>query len=132
MCGTFRSVRSSTSTSRREERLQGWRPPNSDTGAGYAWIDGPGFDIRGSLVGGESYNAEALLEAVSFQASVTRWLALRLGGGGGLDGGSHARSALAGGMVSPILASAGATASWQLAGWCGSAAPSTSSTPTRN
>jgi hypothetical protein len=85
-----------------------------DIGAGYAWIDGPGFDIRGNPIGRESYNAEALVETLSFQGSVTRWLALRIGGGGGLDGGSNARSAVAVGMVSPIPVKVGATASWKL------------------
>jgi hypothetical protein len=85
-----------------------------DIGAGYSWIDGPSFDVRGNLIGGASYRAEALAVAALFQASVTRWLALRLGGGGGLNGGDDARSALVVGMVEPLSITAGATASWQL------------------
>src|SRR5262245_10627725 len=63
-----------------------------DTGVGYSWIDGPGFDLRGNIVGSRSYRAEALALAVTFQASVTRWLALRFGVGGGVNGGSDASS----------------------------------------
>jgi hypothetical protein len=85
-----------------------------NTLAGYSWITGPGFDIRGDEIGRASYVAEALGEAVSFQASLARWLALRLSGGGGLNGGSGGRSALVVGAVAPILLGVGATASWKL------------------
>jgi hypothetical protein len=50
-----------------------------------------------------------------FQAGITRWLAVHVGGGGGLNGGSDARSALVIGLVQPILVTAGATVSWRLA-----------------
>jgi hypothetical protein len=86
-----------------------------DTGLGYSWINGPGFDVRGDVIGSGSYTAEAMALALAFQASVTRWLALRVGAGGGLNGGNDARSALVVGMLQPIVANVGATVSWKLA-----------------
>ena len=83
-------------------------------GAGYSWIDGFGFDVRGNPVGTDSYVATALAEAVSFQASLGRWLAVRLNGGGGINGGADGRSALVVGLVQAIPLGAGATASWKL------------------
>ena len=86
------------------------------TGAGYSWIDGPDFDTRGNLLTNQrSYVAEALAEAVTFQAGITRWLALRVGGGGGINAGSDGRSALVVGATQPITVDAGVTASWRLA-----------------
>jgi hypothetical protein len=45
---------------------------------------------------------------------VTDYLAIRFAGGGGVDGGSNARSALVVGMIQPITAGAGATVGWNL------------------
>jgi hypothetical protein len=84
------------------------------TGAGYAWIDGPGFDVRGNLVGTAEYKAGALSETLAFQASLTQWLAVRLSGDGGVNAGFNASSALVIGAVQPIGITAGATASWQI------------------
>jgi len=86
-----------------------------DAGAGYSWIDGPGYDLRGNLVGKNNYVAEALALDGTFQASVTSWLAVRAAGSGGLNGGSDGRSALVVGAVEPITLGAGLTASWRLA-----------------
>ena len=83
-------------------------------GAGYSWIDGFGLDVRGNPVGTDSYIATALAEAVSFQASLSRWLAVRLNGGGGINGGANGRSALVVGLVQAIPFGVGATASWKL------------------
>jgi hypothetical protein len=83
-------------------------------GAGYSWIDGFGFDVRGNPVGSDSYTATALADAASFQASLTRWLAVRLSGGGGINGGANGRSALVVGLVQAVPFGAGATASWKL------------------
>jgi hypothetical protein len=83
-------------------------------GAGYSWIDGFGFDVRGNPVGANSYIATALAEAVSFQASLSRWLAVRISGGGGINGGANGRSALVVGLVEAIPFGVGVTASWKL------------------
>ena len=84
------------------------------TGAGYAWANGSGFDVRGNAVGNGSYVAASLSEAVSFQAGLFSWLALRVRGGGGLYGGFNARSALVLGATMPLTVEPGLTASWQL------------------
>jgi hypothetical protein len=84
------------------------------SGAGLAWVDGPSFDKRGNAAGGDSYTAAALFEAASFQANVFRWWAVRVGGIGGLVGGSDPRSALVLGATVPLDVVAGTTLSWQL------------------
>jgi hypothetical protein len=83
-------------------------------GAGYSWIDGFGFDVRGNPVGKDSYVAAALAEGDGFQAGLTHWLAVRLSGGGALNGGANGRSVLVVGMVQAIPIGVGATASWKL------------------
>src|SRR6478609_684261 len=65
-----------------------------NTGAGYAWIDGPGFDLRGNASGRDSFRAAALAQTASFQVRLLKWWALRLNGSGGLYGGANAKSAL--------------------------------------
>lgn len=84
------------------------------TAAGYSWIDGPGFDSLGSLTGSGSYRAQAMAQALTVQANVIDFMALRFTGGGGLDGGGNARSALVVGMVQPLTAGAGATLGWDV------------------
>jgi hypothetical protein len=85
-----------------------------NAGAGYAWIDGPGFDLRGNVIGGNTYKAAAMAQALTFQASITHWLAVRIGGAGGLNGGDNGRSVLVVGAVIPINVDVGATVSWHL------------------
>jgi hypothetical protein len=82
--------------------------------AGYSWIKGPSFDLRGNPIGGATYRAEAMGMTALFQAALTRWLALRIGGGGGVNGGEDARSALVVGMQEPLSVNVGLSASWQL------------------
>ena len=89
---------------------------SSSVAAGYEWIDGPDFDALGNLVDTtRSYRAQAMAEGVTFQANLNDFMAIRFAGGGGLDGGSNARSALVVGMIQPITAGAGATLSWNIA-----------------
>ena len=87
------------------------------TAAGYDWIEGPDFDAIGNLAARpvtreRSYAAQAIAEGVTFQANVTDYLAIRIAGGGGLEGGSNGRSALVVGAIQPITAGAGATLGW--------------------
>src|SRR5262249_36453668 len=82
------------------------------TAAGYDWIEGPDFDGIGNLAARpvtreRSYAAQAIAEGVTFQANVTDYLAIRVAGGGGLEGGSNGRSALVVGAIEPITAGAG-------------------------
>src|SRR5262249_47921487 len=82
------------------------------TAAGYDWIEGPDFDGIGNLAARpvtreRSYAAQAIAEGVTFQANVTDYLAIRIAGGGGLEGGSNGRSALVVGAIEPITAGAG-------------------------
>ena len=88
------------------------------TGAGYEWIDGPDFDSLGDRISTSttrSYRAAAMAQGATFQATLTDFMALRITGGGGLDGGSNARSALVVGMIQPLTAGVGTTLAWNLA-----------------
>lgn len=84
------------------------------SGAGYEWIRGPNFDVLGHLVGTQSYRAGAMAQGASFQLGLTDFLAIRIDGNGGIDGGTNARSALVVGLIAPLTAGAGVTASWKL------------------
>jgi hypothetical protein len=85
------------------------------TAAGYDWIEGPSFDIRGNTIGRRSYRAAAMAQGATFQAGLTDFLAIRITGGGGVDGGASARSAVVIGAIIPITVGAGATLSWRVA-----------------
>ena len=87
------------------------------TGAGVAWVDGPGFDLRGNRTGRDSYVAAALTHTTSFQANILEWWAVRLTGAGGLYGGANAKSALALGVTVPADIIAGTTVSFKLGRW---------------
>jgi hypothetical protein len=86
------------------------------TGAGYAWFDGPGFDMRGdvNMARQDSYVAEQLSVKASFQANLLRWWAFRAGGGGGVAAGADGKSALVLGAQVPLDVALGTTVSWQL------------------
>jgi hypothetical protein len=62
-----------------------------DIGTGYSWIDGPSFDPTGRRTGTGSFNAAAIAQGAELQLGLAHWFALRLTGGGGLDGGNNAR-----------------------------------------
>jgi hypothetical protein len=86
-----------------------------DIAAGYDWITGPDFDVLGNLMTARrSYDAQAMAEGASFQASVTDFMAIRVAAGGGIDAGGNARSAVVVGAIQPIIAGAGTTLSWRL------------------
>lgn len=86
------------------------------TSAGYEWIDGPAFDPLGNRTSDtRSYRAAELAQGATFQVNLASCLAIRVTGGGGIDAGVNARSALVVGALQPISGGVGATLSWKLA-----------------
>ena len=87
------------------------------TGAGVAWVDGPGFDARANPMGRDSYVAAALTHTTRFQANILKWWAVRLTGAGGLYGGANAKSALVLGASVPADIIVGTTVSFPVGRW---------------